>query len=253
MRKRTPFGQLRYAIYLRCSTDDQKEGDYTTIDTQREINTSQVARNGGLLAGEYADEGRSGTNLNRPGWERLLCDAKAGKIDVVCVTYMSRLGRGNAFVIAEYELQKYGVRVEMVQEKYSDDMAGYLQKQMTVMIDGIYPQMVRQWTITKMEQMFRRGYYVGGGKPFGYRTEAVKDADSTYHGDKEPPKRLVLDPIDAPIVRQAFETFEATRSGTAVLELLQACTTRLWSYTKVKYLLTNLRLYRCCQVARDDE
>jgi len=116
----------RAAIYLRCSTDDQKEGDFTTIDTQRTIDGDHVRERGWALAGEYCDEGKSGTNLNRPDWKRLLMDAEAGLFDVVCVTYMSRLGRGNAFVIAEYELGKHGVRVEMVREKFTDDLAGYM-------------------------------------------------------------------------------------------------------------------------------
>ncbi len=111
MRKKEA-SQSRYAIYLRCSTDDQKHGDFTTVDTQRDINIRTVAQKGGTFVGEYADEGKSGTNLNRPDWKRLLADAQEGLFDAVCVTYMSRLGRGNAFVIAEHELSKCGVRVE---------------------------------------------------------------------------------------------------------------------------------------------
>src|SRR6266545_1639206 len=70
-RKRT--GPQRFAIYLRCSSDDQKHGDYTTIDTQRELNRKRVAERGTFIR-EYSDEGRSGTNLNRPGWKELLAD-----------------------------------------------------------------------------------------------------------------------------------------------------------------------------------
>jgi len=77
MRKATKrgTGPLRYAMYLRCSTDDQAEKDFTTIEVQREIASQHVAERGGTLTGEYVDEGKSGTNLSRPGWIRLLADA----------------------------------------------------------------------------------------------------------------------------------------------------------------------------------
>src|SRR5690242_13886018 len=102
----------RYAIYCRCSSDDQTQGDYTTIDTQRELNVKYVAERGGTLACEYLDEGKTGTNLKRAGWNQLLADAQAGLFDAVCVTYMSRLARGEAYHIAEYLLREAKVRIE---------------------------------------------------------------------------------------------------------------------------------------------
>ena len=86
MMARQKNGPIRYATYLRCSTDDQKHGDFTTIDTQREINARHITEAGGILTKSYADEGRSGTNLKRPDWQALLRDADAGLFDRVCVT-----------------------------------------------------------------------------------------------------------------------------------------------------------------------
>lgn len=73
----------RFAIYLRCSSDDQKHGDFTTIDTQRELNRWCVEGKGGHVVAEHADEGKTGTNLKRPDWKRLLEDAQAGRFDDV--------------------------------------------------------------------------------------------------------------------------------------------------------------------------
>jgi site-specific DNA recombinase len=242
MRRRSN-GPIRCAVYLRCSTDDQKDGDFTTIDTQREINIAHVRERGWALVGEYADEGKSGTTLNRPDWKRLLADAEAGLIDVVCVTYMSRLGRGNSFVIAEYELDKLGVRVEMVREKFTDDLAGYMGKTMTTMMDGVYPKMVSQWTKTKMQAMVEKGYFCGGTVPFGYRPETIPDA-VVVHGDKEPPKRLVVVPDEAQIVRSAFDLYLEKRTLASVRKYLLSVTTgRNWVTGSVKYLLTN-EVYR---------
>jgi site-specific DNA recombinase len=230
--------QERYVFYLRCSSDDQKHGDFTTIDTQRDINTEHICKQGGQLVGDYADEGKSGTNLTRPDWKRLLADAQAGKFDVVVVTYMSRLGRGNSFVIAEYELQKCGVKVEMVREQFTDDLAGYIGKTTTNMMDGLYPMMVSQWTRTKMEQMVANGFFCGGQPPLGYCKEFVPGYSATPDG-KEPPKRMIPDPDQAEIVRFAFDLFLIQRKVAAVRDYLNSVTGRRYTTTSAKYLLQN--------------
>ena len=239
---RKPLGQLRCVSYLRCSTDDQRHGDFTTIDTQRQLNTERVASLGGVHIGDYADEGRTGTNLKRPDWKRMLADAQAHLFDVVIVTYMSRLGRGNAFTIAEYELEKAGVRVEMVREQFTDDLIGYIGKNTTIMMDGLYPRMVSQWTKTKLEAMVAKGYRCGGTLPFGFTTESVSDPDFSKH-DKEPPKRLIVHPDEAPFVVQAFNIFLETKSTEKVRQYLNGVTTRLWSLDSVALLLSN-EVYR---------
>jgi len=204
----------RYAIYLRCSTDDQAQKDFTTIDAQREINRKHVEALGGQIVKEYADEGKTGTNINRPAFRQMPDDAANGDFDAVCVTYMSRLGLGDAFIIAQYELGKHGVTVELVKEKFTDDLAGYMGKTMTTMMDGVYPKMVSQWTRTKMERMVESGYHCGGLTPIGYMTEIVSDATGFHSADKEPPKRLVPDPDNACSVRIVFDM--ALRGETAV-------------------------------------
>jgi len=231
--------QRRYAIYLRCSSDDQKHGDFTTIDAQRDINTRTVAAQGGTFVGEYADEGKSGTNLNRPEWKRLLADAQEGRFDAVYVTYMSRLGRGDAFVIAEHELSKHSIRVEMVQENFTDDLNGYLSKKMTNMMDGIYPKMVSQWTKTKQQEMVARGYRTGGIVPFGYSTEVVRDAAGFHKADREPPRRLVPDPEYAPFVKGAFTLFVEQGNYGSVVRYLNGVSSRQWSLKAVIDLLHN--------------
>lgn len=239
MRKRSeqPNRQLRIATYQRCSTDDQKLGDFTTVDAQREINLRHVAALGGIHAGDYADEGMTGTNLRRPGYRSLVADAAAGKFDVVVCTYMSRLGRGDSFTIAKYELEQHSVRIELVQEKFSDDVAGYAQQQFTKLLDGMYPVQVRGWTITKMTEMFNKDYFVGGGIGFGYMTEPI--TDTPVSPDKEPPKRRVPNPDTAPLVAQAYEILLATRCVSDVLDYLTSTTGTQWTYRKGMYLLTS--------------
>ena len=101
-------GPVRYALYNRCSSDDQAHKDFSTIDVQDGLNRQHIAGKGGLCAGAYEDQGISGTTLKRKGWQQLLADAQAGQFDVVVCTYMSRLGRGDTFTVAEYMLKEAG-------------------------------------------------------------------------------------------------------------------------------------------------
>jgi site-specific DNA recombinase len=232
-------GPPRYAIYLRCSSDDQAHSDYSTIDAQQELNEQYISEHGGVLIEVYKDEGRSGTNLKRPGWEVLLKAARQKRYDVVVCTYMSRLGRGDTYTVAEYLLGEHGVRVEFVKEKFTNDVAGFVNKQMTRFVDGMYVENVRQWTKTKMEQMAAKGYVCGGGQRFGYQIVPVENSEISSSHDNEPPKRLVPDPDEAPIVRQAFALFIHTRSLSQVRQYLNGVTTMRWNTDRVKYLLSN--------------
>jgi site-specific DNA recombinase len=190
------------------------------------------------------DEGKTGTNLNRAGWKELLADAQDGLFDVVFVTYMSRLARGEAYHVAEYLLKEAGVRIELVQENFTPDLAGHVNKQMTILMDGMYPKMVSQWTKTKQQQMVERGYFTGGIYPFGYRTEPVTDAGGFHKADKEPPRRLVPHPDEAPHVRRAFEILVETRRVADVLDYLRSMVpSRKWRFDNVIYLLRN-EVYR---------
>src|SRR5205085_8113805 len=164
----------------------------------------------------------------RPGWKQLLADAEAGLFDAVCCTYMSRLACGEAYHVAEYLLKSSGVVVEMVREKFTPDLAGHINKQMTILMDGMYPKMVSQWTKTKMEQMVAKGYCCGGTVPFGYTRVPV--CDSGFHAaDKEPPKRFVPIPAEAETVVLAYNLFLDKRSIAPVREFLRATTGRNWT------------------------
>lgn len=244
---RTPKTLKRFASYLRCSSDDQSFGDFTTIDTQRQLNAARIEQLGGTLIGEYNDEGKTGTNLKRPAFQRLLADAKAGKLDAVVVTYMSRLARGEVYHVAEYLLSEESVRVEMVQESFTADLAGQMNKSLKIFLDGMYPKQVSEWTKTKQAQMVAMGYHTGGNRPFGYAIEPVPGMMPTIMAGgkiKPAPKQKVPHPEEAHLVRKAFETFLSSRSIADVQRYLRSVdTTRNWPMSLVRGLLSN-EVYR---------
>ena len=82
-------------IYLRLSKDDERAGESLSIENQRRILTNYVREQGWTIYDEYVDDGISGTSFERPGVQRLLDDAKNGRINLIICKDLSRFGRRN--------------------------------------------------------------------------------------------------------------------------------------------------------------
>lgn len=229
-------GPTRAATYARCSTDEQASGDYTTVDAQRQITSRFGVERGRVIVADLADEGKSGTSMKRPGLSALLSLAASGAIDEVIVTYMSRLGRGKAFTIAEYELKKHGVKVVCAEEVFSEGVAGYTQQAVKQFLDGMYPEQVKEWTLTKMRQMFLEGYHVGGQPRLGYALVPAGEGLPNRNG--KTPKRKAVEPDGAGVVAGAFVAALTTREVRAGADYLTAATGRVWTYQAAYRLLT---------------
>ncbi len=236
-------GPVRYALYLRCSTDEQTEGEFTTLDAQAAQTQRHVLSLGGGVGKTYSDGGKTGTNLKRPGWKALLADAQAGLFDAVCITFYNRLGRGDAATIAEYLLNEAGVSVACVHEQYADDEAGYVNKSVNRLTDGMFVRHVRRQTVTKMREMFDRGF-VCGHVPFGYTKQDAPGMEATRGSDgklKPPPQCAVPDEVRAEVVRQAFRMLLEVGTIAAARVYLTSETGRIWTTTETKRLLTDER------------
>ena len=91
------------ALYMRLSRDDENYGDSVSIETQRTI-LRQYAKEQGLpVVGEYVDDGWSGTNFERPGFQRMMDDVEAGKVNCTVTKDLSRFGREH--VMMDYYLE----------------------------------------------------------------------------------------------------------------------------------------------------
>ena len=89
------------AIYLRLSRDDELHGESAGISTQRQMLTQYCQDNGLRIVGEYADDGWSETNYDRPQFLRMIEDIEDGKINCVITKDLSRLGR-NYILTGQY-------------------------------------------------------------------------------------------------------------------------------------------------------
>ena len=82
------------AIYLRLSKDDGDKEESESIFNQRKIIKNYILDNFEFDSCiEYVDDGYSGTNFNRPGFQRMYEDIKAKKINLVITKNLSRFGR----------------------------------------------------------------------------------------------------------------------------------------------------------------
>ena len=86
----------RAALYARVSTVGHGQDVGLQLDELRHV----AAQRGWDVVGIYEDAGVSGTRISRPGLDRMLADAQAGKLDIVAVWKLDRLGRSLQHVLA---------------------------------------------------------------------------------------------------------------------------------------------------------
>lgn len=100
------------ALYVRLSRDDDNDGDSNSISHQVEILTKYAKEHGIENFKIYKDDGFSGTNFNRPGFQEMMGDIENGLVSMVVVKDMSRFGRNYLEVgmYTEIRFPEMGVR-----------------------------------------------------------------------------------------------------------------------------------------------
>ena len=81
------------ALYARLSSEDRNDGESNSIQNQKKLLEKYCKDNGIRQFQHYEDDGYSGTNFERPGFQKMLSKIKSGEIDQVVVKDMSRFGR----------------------------------------------------------------------------------------------------------------------------------------------------------------
>lgn len=197
---------IRCAIYLRVSSDKQvREGD--SIPAQRDALLTYInAHDDMVFAGEYLDDGISGTKSDRDELNRLLDDVRAGKIDRILITKLDRLYRSIKHYLNMMDvLDAHGVTWTAIWESYDTSTP-----QGRLMVNQMmsFAQFEAEQTGQRVRQVFRhkvaQGEVLAGSPPPGYRIES---------------KHLVPGKTAAS-VRTAFETYSRTGS---IYATMNAC------------------------------
>ena len=118
----------RTAVYIRLSREDGDKEESDSIANQRKLLLDYVNRHEELeLAGSYEDDGWTGTNFTRPGFQRMIDDIEIGRVNCVIVKDLSRFGRD--YIDTGRYLERYfperGVRFISVSDQIDSQKQAY--------------------------------------------------------------------------------------------------------------------------------
>lgn len=218
-------------IYARYSSDKQTEN---SIDGQLRICREYCEKKGFRVVGEYIDRAMSGTDDNRPDFQRMIKDAEKQKFAFIIVYRFDRFMR-NRYDSAIYKkkLEQVGVRVLSTAEQISDGDEGIILESIYEAMDEAYSRRLSRIVKRGMRETAAKGLWTGGNVPIGYRVEN---------------QQLVIHEGEARCVRMAFELYADGKTKSQVATALNAAGFRTkhgkpWSINSVTLVITNKMYY----------
>ena len=194
-----PSLYVHVALYIRLSVEDNKKRGCSVENQKLVLNDFLVDKPDFVVYDTYIDNGATGTNFHRPGFQQMLSDIEAGHIDCVIVKDLSRLGRNSidtGYYIEQY-FHTHNVRFIAVTDQFDTADPGSLHSGIMLplknMINEAYALDIGRKIKAQARQAMKDGDYIGARAPYGYR----KDPDNCH--------KLLIDEDTAPVVRQIFE------------------------------------------------
>lgn len=197
------------AIYIRVSTDAQREEGYS-IDAQKEMLTAYCVSKSIKNYEYYIDGGFSGSNIDRPELKRLIDDIKQKKIACVLVYKLDRLSRSQKDTLYLIEDVFNPNGVDFVSLNESMDTSTPLGRLMLGILSAfaqLERENIKERTSMGMKERIKMGYWMGGGRvPFGYDYDSVKG--------------ILVPNKDAETVRKVYELYIAGYSTNHIARVL---------------------------------
>ena len=207
-----PYNTTIYntALYLRLSRDDELQGESGSIQTQRMMLRQYAAEHGLPVVDEYIDDGWSGTNFERPSFQRMIDDIEDGKINCVVTKDLSRLGR-NYILPGQYTeiyFPSKGVRYIAINDNVDtingeSELAPFLN-----ILNEMHARQTSKKVKAAMHTRFANGAHYGAYAPLGY----VKDPDKKGH--------LLIFPEIRWIVEKIFDLAVHGRGAASITRIL---------------------------------
>lgn len=188
--------------YVRLSVEDSGKGTSDSIENQKALILDYIERQPDMeLSALYCDNGATGTDFDRPGFDQLMQDLKSGVADCVVVKDLSRFGR-NYIETGNYLERVFpflGVRFVSVTDCFDTLNAersadGYIVP-LKNLINHIYAKDISRKVGTALAAKQRSGEFIGGRPSYGYQ----KDPQNKNH--------LIIDEVAAPVVKNIFEWY----------------------------------------------
>ena len=184
------------ALYERLSRDDEMQGESNSITNQKKYLEEYARSQGFKNIRHFTDDGYSGVDFNRPGFQALIAAVEAGEVDIVCVKDMSRFGRNYLKVgfYTEIMFPEKGVRFIAINNGV--DSANPSENDFTPFLN-IMNEWYAKDTSNKIRAIFRSrmqdGKRCSGAIPYGYKR------------DPEDKNHLLIDEEAAKVVRRIFQ------------------------------------------------
>ena len=201
----------RCAIYTRKSVEEGLDQEFNSLDAQREAGEAYIASqkaNGWVcLPTRYDDGGYSGGNMKRPALQQLLADCEAGLVDIIVVYKIDRLSRSICdFADLSKKFDEWGTQfVAVTQEINTATSAGRMMLNILITFAQYEREVITERVRDKMSASRKKGKWVGGRVPMGYRVEN---------------KKLVVEPEEARVIQRIFQRFIEIQSPSLIAQEL---------------------------------
>ncbi len=226
----------KVAIYVRLSREDEKDEKYKgqseSIENQIKFLKKIVQTKGWNLVDIYKDDGYTGTNFNRPDFQRMIKDIENGKINLVITKDLSRLGRD--YIETGSYVEKYFPSKKIRYIAVNDNIDTFDKKNsnndMTPfksVINDMYAKDISNKVRTAMITKAMEGECIKSFLPYGYKK------------DEKDKNKILIDENVADVVRQIFNLYKSGKSKKQIADYLNASNI----ITPLKYKNENTNYY----------
>jgi len=187
------------AEYIRLSKEDGDKEESDSVGNQKQLLAEYVASREYLLRYDvYIDDGYTGTNFNRPGFERMIKDIEAGRVNCVIVKDLSRFGRD--YIDTGKYLERYFPEHQVRFISIVDGIDSFMQAyDMLLPIKNIfneqYARDISKKVHTAMKTKQKAGQFIGAFASYGYKKSITNK------------NKLVVDDYAADVVRRIFSLY----------------------------------------------
>ena len=208
----TSGGIYNAGLYLRLSREDEESTAISeSIINQKDFLTEYAISNSINIIDYYIDDGYSGTNFDRPDFNRMIEDIEKGRINTVITKDLSRLGRD--YISTGHYIEKYFPSKNVRYIAINDGVDTYVENNndMTpfkAVINDMYAKDISKKVRTAITTKKLKGQFIGSVAPYGYK-KSEKDKN-----------KLEIDEETACIVRRIFKMFAENGSVMGIAKQL---------------------------------
>lgn len=191
------MNDYKVGAYLRISQSDSNS-ESNSISNQKKLIRNYIKNNDDLQSIKfYVDDGYTGTNFNRPKFKKLYMDAISGKIKIIIVKDLSRLGR-NYLQLGKYlnEFSSFEIRIIAINDGID---TGVKNKNNSILIpiknilNDSYTRDISRKIKTSLDTKKKNGEFVGAFSCYGYKKDATNK------------NKLVVDKEASNVVKKIFD------------------------------------------------